>query len=152
MKIVIVGAGIAGLAVGWELAKAGAEVEILDRGLAGHGATWASGGMLAPGAELGAEETPLARFAHESRKAWNDFARTLREASGADIGFREDGAFLVAANEARARDLSSVATATGATMVESRVAGRSGGSATSAEGRLATCSAFSSARRMRPQE
>ena len=79
MKIVIVGAGIAGLAVGWELAKAGAEVEILDRGLAGHGATWASGGMLAPGAELGAEDSALARFAHASRHAWNGFAEALEE-------------------------------------------------------------------------
>ncbi len=50
MKIVIAGAGVAGLAIGWSLAKAGASVEIVERGLAGHGATWASAGMLAPGA------------------------------------------------------------------------------------------------------
>ena len=42
MKILIVGAGVAGLAVGWRLAKAGIAVEILERGLAGRGATWAS--------------------------------------------------------------------------------------------------------------
>ena len=51
MKVLIVGAGVAGLAVGWLLAKAGIPVEILERGLAGRGATWASAGMIASGAE-----------------------------------------------------------------------------------------------------
>src|SRR5258706_4951537 len=49
MKILIVGAGVAGLAIGWRLASAGVEVEILERGLAGRGATLASGGLSAAG-------------------------------------------------------------------------------------------------------
>ena len=105
MKIVIVGAGVAGLAIGWRLAEAGASVEIFDRGLAGRGATWASAGMLAPGAERGPEAGPLARFAHESRAAWPAFAAELRSASGSDLGFREDGSLMVAWNEATAQRL-----------------------------------------------
>jgi glycine oxidase len=42
MKILIIGAGVAGLSIAWRLAQAGAEVEVLERGLAGRGATWAS--------------------------------------------------------------------------------------------------------------
>src|SRR5258706_15624248 len=49
MKILIVGAGVAGLAIGWRLASARVEVEILERGLAGGGATWASGGGIVGG-------------------------------------------------------------------------------------------------------
>jgi glycine oxidase len=103
MKVIIVGAGIAGLAIGWRLAQAGATVEIFDRGLAGRGATWASAGMLAPGAELGPEASPVARFAHDSLAAWPAFAAELRSASGSDLGFREDGSLIVAWNETTAR-------------------------------------------------
>ena len=42
MKIVVIGAGVAGLAIGWRLAQAGQEVTVLERGQPGRGATWAS--------------------------------------------------------------------------------------------------------------
>src|SRR5262249_30253976 len=51
MKVIIVGAGVAGLAIGWRLVQAGASVEIVERGQPGRAATWAAAGMLAPGAE-----------------------------------------------------------------------------------------------------
>ena len=59
MKVVIAGAGIAGLAVAWRLAQADVAVELVERGLAGRGATWASAGMLAPVAEFGDDDSPL---------------------------------------------------------------------------------------------
>jgi glycine oxidase len=90
MKILIVGAGIAGLGIGWRLAQAGVEVTILERGRAGREATWASAGMLAPGAELGSEGGALARLAGQAHDAWPDFVRNLEAASGRDIGFRQD--------------------------------------------------------------
>ena len=49
MKVVIVGAGAAGLAIGWRLRQAGVDVLILDRAQAGQGATWAAAGMIAAG-------------------------------------------------------------------------------------------------------
>ena len=52
MKIVIIGAGVAGLAIGWRLAQAGQEVTVLERAQPGAGATGASAGMLAVTAEL----------------------------------------------------------------------------------------------------
>ena len=50
-RVAIIGAGVCGLAIGWRLAQAGAGVEVFERGQAGRGATWASAGMLAAGAE-----------------------------------------------------------------------------------------------------
>src|SRR5436190_21803769 len=96
MKILIIGAGVAGLSIGWRLAEAGAEVEILERGLAGQGATWASAGMIAPGAELGAEDNPVAAFAQAARANWPSFAAELEAASGMSLGYRESGSLLVA--------------------------------------------------------
>lgn len=39
MNIVIIGAGVAGLSIGWRLLQAGAQVTILERGQAASGAT-----------------------------------------------------------------------------------------------------------------
>ena len=49
--IVIVGAGICGLGIGWRLVQAGRAVTVFDRGEAGMAATWAAAGMLAPQAD-----------------------------------------------------------------------------------------------------
>lgn len=105
MKIVIVGAGIAGLAIGWRLAQSGCSVEILERGVAGRGATWASAGMLAPGAEMNGEDGALAHFARQGRGLWPAFAVELEAASGHDIGFREAGSLILAQDDARARSV-----------------------------------------------
>ena len=49
MKVVIIGAGVAGLSIGWRLAQAGQEVTVLERAQPGGGASWAAAGMLAAG-------------------------------------------------------------------------------------------------------
>ena len=105
MKVLIVGAGVAGLAIGWRLADAGLTVEIVERGIAGRGATWASAGMIAPGAELGREPSAMAKFAHEARAMWPAFAAELEGASGRPISYRESGSLLLAESPARARVL-----------------------------------------------
>lgn len=105
MKVIIAGAGIAGLAIAWRLAQAGADVEIYDRGLAGRGATWAAAGMIAPGAELKDESEELARFARASRAAWPDFAAELEAESACSIGYSEPGSLIIAFDEARAQAL-----------------------------------------------
>lgn len=102
MKILIGGAGIAGLAIGWRLAVAGHRVEILDRGQAGQGATWASAGMLAPGAEYGAETGVIADFARESLRAWPRFAAELEAVAGMDVSYRACGTLMVAESAASA--------------------------------------------------
>ena len=105
MKVIVVGAGIAGLAIGWRMAQAGADIEIYDRGLAGRGATWAAAGMIAPGAELNEESNELARFARLSRAAWPAFAAELETESGFSIGYSEPGSLITALDETRAQVL-----------------------------------------------
>lgn len=46
--VVIVGAGVIGLLTGFNLAKAGVKVTVLDRQLAGKEASWAGGGIVSP--------------------------------------------------------------------------------------------------------
>jgi len=101
MKIVIVGAGAAGLATGWRLAQAGAEVVVLERAQPGQGATWASAGMIEPVTD----DDVLAAFGERSAKLWPAFAAGIEEQSGQTIGYRADGALLVARNQDEAAAL-----------------------------------------------
>ncbi len=95
MKVVIIGAGVAGLAIGWRLLQAGATVTILDRGQPAQGATWAAAGMLAVTAEL--EDAPPAErdFALLSNSLWPAFTAELEQASGVRLGFVRAGALMV---------------------------------------------------------
>ncbi len=96
MKVVIIGAGVAGLGIGWRLAQAGAEVTVLERGRPGSGATWASAGMIAVTAEITAADGAEAVFANYSNGLWPDFAAELEQASGGRIDYRRDGVLILA--------------------------------------------------------
>lgn len=95
-RVAIVGAGVCGLAIGWRLAQAGARVEVFERGRAGHGATWASAGMLAAGAEAEPGEERLLEITRWSQGLWPDFTRELEAAAGHSIGYRDEGTLVVA--------------------------------------------------------
>src|SRR3954469_1422766 len=100
MKIVIIGAGVAGLAIGWRLVQAGAEVTVLERGQPGAGATSASAGMIAVTAELADARAPEIEFAHYSNSLWPDFATQIEAVSGQAIGFSPSGALILAEDAA----------------------------------------------------
>lgn len=99
---------MAGLATGWRLAQAGAEVIVLERAQAGRGATWASAGMISPAGEniSGAD----AAFGRWSSELWPGFAAELEEQSGVSIDYRRDGALLVATDPQAAAVLAKRAT------------------------------------------
>ena len=83
MKIVVIGAGVAGLSIGWRLALGGADVVVLERAQPGRGATWAAGGMIAATAEHADHAAPDAQFAARAASLWPEFAREIEERSGA---------------------------------------------------------------------
>jgi glycine oxidase len=96
MNVVIIGAGVAGLGIGWKLAKAGASVTILERAQAGRGATTVSGGMIAAAAELGQAGTPEAAFAKRANDLWPGFVAELETESGISVDYRKNGSLMVA--------------------------------------------------------
>ncbi len=105
MKVVVIGAGVAGLAIGWRLAAAaGASVTVLDRAQPARGASWAAAGMLAAAAETGEAQTPEAELAYRARAAWPDFAREIEQASGMTVGYRKSGTLMAAITGDEAAD------------------------------------------------
>lgn len=95
MKVVVIGAGLAGLGIGWRLRRQGVEVTILDRAQPGRGASWAAAGMIAPAAELAGARPEEITLADHAAALWPDFAREVEEASGMAVGYHADGALFV---------------------------------------------------------
>ncbi len=105
MKVIIIGAGVAGLAIAWRMAKAGAQVLVLDRAQPARGATYASAGMIAATAEVAVAGSPEIQFSRRSRDLWPNFARELESVSGVDVAFRQDGALIVPGDSKEAQSL-----------------------------------------------
>lgn len=86
----IIGGGVIGLSLAYELSGRGAKVHIVERGLIGREASWAGAGILPPGnyrAPQGADEQ-LARLCSDLHPRW---AEQLRDETGIDNGFRRTG-------------------------------------------------------------
>jgi glycine oxidase len=94
--VVVVGAGVAGLGVGWRLAQAGCKVIVVERGEAGRGASWAAAGMLAAGLETEPGEQPLLELNRAGQRLWPAFRDELEAAAGMGIGYRGEGTLAVA--------------------------------------------------------
>ena len=96
--VLIVGGGVIGLSCGWELARRGRTVRILERERVGTPtgpASWAGAGMLPP-ASLPHAVRPLDRLRAFSHLRWDDWAAALREESGVDPGYERCGSIEVA--------------------------------------------------------
>src|SRR5271170_5875421 len=106
MKVVVIGAGVAGLSIGWRLARSGCEVVVLERARPGRGATWAAGGMLAAAAENADDTKPDAQLAARGAVLWPDFARDLESNSGHPVFYRRDGSLIVASSQPEMEALS----------------------------------------------
>lgn len=93
---IIIGAGVVGLGVGWKLAQRGEPVTILERGLAGHEASWAAAGMLCPANEAHFQQDANLDYARESMRLYPEFVAELEEISGIDVDYRTEGTLAVA--------------------------------------------------------
>lgn len=90
MKVIVIGAGAAGLAIAWRLRQAGADVAVFERGQPGRGATWAAAGMIAAPLEC---KSPLGRHGAET---WPGFAQDIEQASGRAIAYGRCGGLVLA--------------------------------------------------------
>ena len=84
-KVSIIGGGVIGLSLGWQLARKGTEVDIYERETAGKGAAWVAAGMLTPQAELGFEEIELFNLSRRSLELYPKFLEDLKADSGMDV-------------------------------------------------------------------
>ena len=118
-SVLVIGAGIVGCTIAYELARSGARVQVIETRQPGQGATRASAGILAPYIE-GHESTPLRTLGRRSLDLYDGFVERLRADSGHDITYRRHGTFELAFEEADVDRLSALSAALGTEGVEAR--------------------------------
>lgn len=79
IQVVVVGGGVIGLSVGWQLARNGMEVHLFEKGEVGQSTSHVAAGMLAPQAEANFEEIALMRLGQKSLNLYPELLDALSE-------------------------------------------------------------------------
>jgi glycine oxidase len=106
--VAVVGAGLIGCSVAYELAKRGVTVTVFDHAEPARAASWAGAGMLAPFSEELLDPAMLA-LCRDALAAYPAFVDELHERSGVDARFRRAGTVHVALDEAQLAALAALA-------------------------------------------
>jgi glycine/D-amino acid oxidase-like deaminating enzyme len=94
-SVIVIGAGVVGATIAWELASAGARVRLIDARTPGDGATRASAGVLAPYIE-GHPASPLRDLGRESLDLYDAFIARLKDDSHSEVVYERSGTLEVA--------------------------------------------------------
>ena len=96
--VIVVGGGVIGLSVAFELLRRGREVRLLERDTPGCGATSAAAGMLAPVSEAEREEPRMIALARDSLGRYPEFIADVERLGGIRCDYRREGTMWVAAD------------------------------------------------------
>jgi glycine oxidase len=99
-EVVVVGAGIVGCAVAYELARRGASVQVVDDRPVGMGATQASAGILAPYIEAGGNRAFL-DLTVRSLELYEDLIARVAADGGGAVPYQRSGTLEVATSDER---------------------------------------------------
>ena len=105
--VVIVGGGIIGGSIAFELAQRKLRVAVLDRQELMHEASWAAAGMLSPAPDCPAA-IPLVPLGRPSLAQYPKFVDAVEDASGLRSGYRTVGALEVICHGDAERELSTL--------------------------------------------
>ena len=90
--VAIVGGGLIGCSIAFELSKENLRVIVLDRQQPGLEASWAAAGMLSP-APHSPQDVTLVPLAKESLRLYPEFVREIEECSATRVGYAQKSAF-----------------------------------------------------------
>jgi glycine oxidase len=94
--LVVIGAGLIGLSIAWELSRRGCAVLVLERDAPGAGASSAAAGMLALATEARFGEEALLALYRYAQWCYPRFVKALEHESGMRVEWRREGTLLVA--------------------------------------------------------
>lgn len=97
--VCIAGGGIIGLAIGYELARRGQQITVLEaQGVGEQAAAGVAAGMLAPYGEVSVAHPELTKLATASHDLYPGFIEELEALTGMSTGFDQTGTLFVAAH------------------------------------------------------
>jgi glycine oxidase len=102
--VLILGGGVVGLSLAYELAGQGVRVRVIDRGQPGRETSWAGAGIL-PAARFRTKAPPLEWLRGFSSQLHAEWTARLREETGIDNGYRQCGGVHLAETDAAASEL-----------------------------------------------
>jgi glycine oxidase len=105
--VVIVGGGIIGSAIALRLARAGANVTVVDRAQPCFEASGAAAGMIAPQGEM-IEPKPFSEICTASRNLYPELVAEVEELSQEPVHYRRDGTLLVAIDAHECEELEQI--------------------------------------------
>ena len=105
----MVGAGVVGSAIAYELARRGASVQLVDDRQPGMGATQASAGMLAPFTEAKDRDATFLALASRSLDLYDAFVARVADTSKMPVAYRRTGTIDVASTPERLASLQDIA-------------------------------------------
>jgi len=96
--VTIIGAGIIGTSIAFELAKEGLKVVVVDRGEVGQESSWAAGGILTP-IHLANYPPELVQMCLTAQSGYSDFISEIESESGIDVEYRNTGLLILSRDE-----------------------------------------------------
>jgi glycine oxidase len=93
--VVIIGGGVIGLSLAWELARHGQSIHVIDQGGPGRDASWAGAGIL-PAANIHSWQHPAEQLRGLASQLHPQWAQDLKSLTGIDTGYRRCGALHLA--------------------------------------------------------
>jgi len=93
--VIIVGGGLIGCSIAWQLALRGLRVRVLERDVPAQSASWAAAGMLSPIGEFVSAD-PLRELADASFDLYPHFVDAVRDSTGIDPQLARSGKIHVA--------------------------------------------------------
>jgi glycine oxidase len=93
--VLIIGGGVIGLSLAWDLARHGTRVHLIDQGEPGREASWAGAGILPPSAFI-ATQHPAEQLRGLASQLHPQWAEELRTITGIDNGYRLCGGLYLA--------------------------------------------------------
>ncbi len=94
LEVLVIGGGVIGLSVAWQLASRGCRVRLVEKGDVGREASWAGAGILPSASPVATHPyEQLSALACDLHPQWAD---ELRERTGIDTGYRRCGGWFLA--------------------------------------------------------
>jgi glycine oxidase len=108
--VLIIGGGVIGLSLAWDLATHGCSVRVIDQGEVGREASWAGAGVIPPGV-MRVNQHPHEQLRGLSYQLHAEWAERLKRVTGIDTGYRRCGGIYLARAPGEAASLAGWAAA-----------------------------------------